>query len=148
MLFCNGLLCFEEKLTYDLDCCVGSVACRQLGFQDAVSSYLQSGATYLHRVGLDNITCLGEEKSLLNCQHGSYFPSSDDHLQDVFTLCLCKYCNDHGSYFSIYKLINKLLVFLCNWANIVENFNLAFCKPKTTKQFDAVNHAIHYHDAT
>ena len=97
--FANELLCFEKLVTFDLDCSVGSVACRKLGFQDAVSSYQQSGVTYLHRVGLDNIACLGEETSLLDCQHGSYFPSSDDHLRDVFIRCLCNDCHEYGSLF-------------------------------------------------
>ena len=75
------------------------VACRELGFPDAVSWNTVDEHVYWprRRTGLGNVTCSGNESRLVDCRHDPFFvvEPNCDHRRDVFLRCLCVDCADY-----------------------------------------------------
>jgi len=73
------------------------VVCRSLGFPRGVSWFTDDKVLSPRRVGLAGVACTGNESSLLDCRHGSFFdvPTSCDGRSDVFVQCLCSDCDDY-----------------------------------------------------
>ena len=79
-----------------------NVACRQLGYSQAVSVRYNSYRYYGHSRGpiyLDNIQCRGSEQSLFHCGHRGIGVHSCSHRHDVGVVCYkpgrnMRYC-DH-----------------------------------------------------
>ena len=64
------------------------VVCRQLGFQDALNAY--QNAHYGQGTGpilLDDVSCLGNESSLLSCRHGGVRNHNCGHSEDASVVC-------------------------------------------------------------
>ena len=68
------------------------VVCRELGYPGAVS------APYSARFGagngiiwLDNVRCVGNESSIVNCQHNGWSVHNCRHSEDASVICSSKY---------------------------------------------------------
>jgi len=114
--------CFTYLLPYTSTCCrVCSlrVSCRQLGFPDAVTwsstptNQRISLSRRRRRVGLDGVTCVGNETSLMTqCRYSSsswLHTDNDSCSHLVFVQCLCVDCNDYSAYMSTqqYNAVNR-----------------------------------------
>ena len=64
------------------------VVCRQLGFHAALSAYgIARYGQATTSILLDDIDCLGNELSLLTCQHSGIRNHNCDHSEDASVQC-------------------------------------------------------------
>ena len=68
------------------------VVCRQLGFPDAVSAptsaWFGEGSG---NIWLDNVQCVGNERSIEDCRHSGWGIENCGHHEDASVICLSKY---------------------------------------------------------
>ena len=65
-----------------------NVVCRQLGYHSAITSY--PGGASLRGQGsiwLDEVSCMGQEESLLLCSHANIGESDCHHIEDIVVWC-------------------------------------------------------------
>jgi len=68
------------------------VVCRQLRFPGAVrapdSAHFGEGSG---KIWLDDVQCVGNERSIEDCQHGEWGIPNCKHSEDASVICLSKY---------------------------------------------------------
>ena len=88
-----------------------NVVCRQLGYHSAITSY--SGGVSLRAQGsiwLDEVSCTGQEESLLLCSHANIGESDCNHVEDI--VVWCNRTGEHRLYMS--ELCSITLCMLCH----------------------------------
>ena len=63
------------------------VACRELGFYDAVEQGRWTGEQASGKVWLRDVKCQGDEKSLVFCPHNNWKNTGCDHYYDSYVKC-------------------------------------------------------------
>lgn len=64
------------------------VACRQLGYLNAVASYRLDYSDYgTGKIWLDDVRCDSTESSLFSCKHNGWGIHDCGHYEDVVILC-------------------------------------------------------------
>ena len=63
------------------------VACRELGFYDAVELDRWTGERASGKVWLKDVKCRGDEKSLVFCPHNNWKNTNCDHYWDRYVKC-------------------------------------------------------------
>ena len=68
-----------------------NVVCQALGYPVASEVNLPLQTSFGHGMGniiLDDVTCLGNETDLFECQHERYFETNCGHSEDISVTCL------------------------------------------------------------
>ena len=64
------------------------VVCRQLGFPDAVSApHSARFGSGSGKIWLDDVRCLGNESSIVNCSHNGWGSHNCGHSEDASVIC-------------------------------------------------------------
>ena len=92
------------------------VACRQLGFDDNVTSYLSNEYTVGRNspVSLSNVRCFGNETSLLACPQDPIGMNTCSHSQDVAIVCDTAV----GKYLTWHHLCTSGMIVRSQWQSV------------------------------
>ena len=95
---------------HDWDMYNARVVCRQLGFPDAVSAprsaHFGAGSG---QIWLDNVDCLGNESSIVNCQNRGWGVENCGHNEDASVICSSKSCPQATSHFPV---VNNMFIYV------------------------------------